>query len=130
MVEYNFDENDLNRAAINIDKELQAPPLSPEARDPRVQIKREVMLFLDQANRGPGKERGRTGDKGVIPVISDKPLPVYFRQSFENLKDQMTKEVNPLTSTFVVDVHVQYVEDEPRGYIVTDIHQATPGDDT
>ena len=42
----------------------------------------------------------------------------------------MTKEVNPLTSTFVVDVHVQYVEGEPKGYIVADIHQAIPGDDT
>ena len=130
VVEYNFDETELNRAAINIDKALQKPPLSPEALEPGVQIKREVMLFLDQANRGPGKERGRTGDKGVIPDISDKPLPVYFRQSFQNLKDQMTKKVNPLTNTFVVDVHVQYVEGEPKGYIVTDIHQAIPGDDT
>ena len=69
VVEYNFDENELNRAAINIDKALQEPPLSPEAHEPRVQINREVMLFLDQANRRPGKERGRTGDKGVIPDI-------------------------------------------------------------
>lgn len=129
VVEYDFDEAALNRAAINIDKALALPAPSENPELPREQIKREVMLFMDQANRGPGKEKGRTGDKGVIPDVSDKPLPVYFRKSFQNLKDQITKEVNPLTSTFVVDVHVQYVEDEPKGYIVTEIHQAIPGDD-
>lgn len=128
VVEYKFDEAELNRAAINIDRALQLPPPHQEDEIPKEQIKREVMLFLDQANRGPGKEKGRTGDKGVIPDISDKPLPVYFRKSFQNLKDQMTKEVNPLTSTFVVDVHVQYVNGEPKGYIVTDVHQTIPGD--
>ena len=129
VVEYDFDETQLNRAALNIDKALALPP--PEANNdlPSEQIKREVMLFMDQANRGPGKEKGRTGDRGVIPSISDKPLPVYFRKSFQNLKDQMTKQVNPLTSTFVVDVYVQYVAEEPKGYIVTEIHQAISGDD-
>ena len=86
------------------------------------------MLFMDQANRGLGKEKVRTGDRGVIPDVSDEPLPVYFRKSFQNLKDQITKEINPLTSTFVVDVHVQCIGDEPKGYIVTEIHQAIPGD--
>jgi len=91
VVEYNFDESELNRAAINIDKSLQlSSPADLEADEPRQQMRREVMLFLDQANRGPGKEKGRTGDKGVIPDISDKALPVYFRKSFQSLKDQMT----------------------------------------
>jgi hypothetical protein len=129
VVEYKFDETELNRAAINIDKALALPAPMMDAGLPREQISREVMLFMDQANRGPGKEKGRTGDKGVIPAISDKPLPVYFRKSFQSLKDQITKEVNPLTSTFVVDAHVQYVNDEPKGYIVTEIHQAISADD-
>ncbi|WP_144340110.1 hypothetical protein [Sinorhizobium sp. BJ1] len=104
-------------AAINIDKALEFPLLE-EGEDEtahREQVKREVMLFMDQANRGPGKERGRKGDRGITPDIHDKPLPVYFRKSFQNLKSQMTREVNPLTSAFVVDVHVQYIRDEPRG---------------
>lgn len=131
VVEYNFTESELNRAAINIDRALVSPP-SEEIEDgslPREQIRREVMLFMDQANRGPGKERGRTGDRGIIPDIHDKPLPVYFRKSFQNLKSQITREVNPLTSAFVVDVHVQYLGDEPKGYIVTDIHQVIAADD-
>lgn len=130
VVEYNFTESELNRAAINIDKALESPSLEELEGEtvPREQIKREVMLFMDQANRGPGKERGRTGDRGIIPDIHDKPLPVYFRKSFQNLKSQMTREVNPLTSAFVVDVHVQYIGDEPRGYVVTDVHQVIPAD--
>ncbi|MER8401237.1 hypothetical protein [Mesorhizobium sp. M0306] len=130
VVEYDFDETELNRAAINIDAALSADPSLLEAPDapPDNQIKREVMLFMDQANRGPGKEKGRTGNKGVIPSISDKALPVYFRKSINDLKGQITKEVNPLTSTFVVDVLVQSVAGEPKGYIVTDVHDAIPGE--
>ena len=130
VIEYNFDESELNRAAINIDQELALPAPKPDVQDSRAAIRNEVMLFLDQANRGPGKEKGRTGDKGVIPEISEKVVPVYFRNSIQNLKEQMTKEVNPLTSTFVVDVHVQYLEGEedPKGYIVVEVHKAIPDD--
>ncbi|MER9403391.1 hypothetical protein NKI36_04930 [Mesorhizobium caraganae] len=129
VVEYTFDETELNRAAINIDKALDAPLLEPPNALPDHQIKREVMLFMDQANRGPGKAKGRTGDKGVIPSISEKALPVWFRKSSVNdLKGQITKEVNPMTSTFVVDVQVQSVAGEAKGYIVTDVHDAIPSD--
>ncbi len=130
VVEYKFDESELNRAAININKiGLLAPAI--EVGVEKKKIQKEVMLFLDQANRGPGKEKGRTGDKGIIPDIYDKPIPVYFRKSFQDLKYQMTKEVNPLTSAFVVDVHVQYINGDPipKGYIVTDIHDVIPGSD-
>jgi hypothetical protein len=127
IVEYNFAESELNRAAINIDRALEDPVmiegLMLDADAPaNEQIRREVMLFMEQANRGPGKQSGRTGDKGIIPDIFDKPLPVYFRKSFQNLKNQMTKEVNPLTSAFVVDVHVQYMNGEPKGYVVSEVH--------
>ncbi|WP_192243823.1 hypothetical protein [Mesorhizobium silamurunense] len=131
MVEYDFDENELNRAAINIDAALNAEPPLLEVADalPDNQIMREVMLFMDQTNRSPGKEKGRTGDKGVIPSISDKPLPVWFRRSsVTDLKGQITKDANPMTSTFVVDVQVQSVAGEPKGYIVIAVHDAIPGD--
>ncbi|MGO6709981.1 hypothetical protein [Rhizobium leguminosarum] len=136
VVEYSFTEPELNRAAINIERLIDGPAmieglaemvaLSP----PSEQIKREVMLFMDQANRHPGKESGRTGDRGIIPSISEKALPVYFRKSFQDIKGHMTRDVNPLTSTFVVDVHVQYLGNEPKGYMITDVHQAIPADDT
>lgn len=132
LVEYGFGEAELNRAAINIEIALEEGLPTPVGEldvTPSEQIKREVMLFMDQANRGPGKEKGRTGDRAVIPSISDKPLPVYFRKSITyDLKRQITKTVNPMTNTFVVDVHVQLIAGEPKGYIVTDVHDAIPGD--
>jgi hypothetical protein len=130
VVEYVFDENELNRAAINIDDAL-ASPISMLALEPAPTHKpfNEVMLFFQQASRAPGKEQGRTADKGVVPDVWPNPLPVYFRKSFQDLKERMIRgEVNPLTNAFVVDVQVQYVEGEPKGYIVTEVHQVTPMD--
>ncbi|CAG1015839.1 hypothetical protein RHIZO_05169 [Rhizobiaceae bacterium] len=126
VVEYSFDEAELNRAAINIDAALNEPLALPSPNAATTKTLYEVMLFMDQANRGPGKEKGRTGDKGVIPEVSDKALPVWFRKGYQDLKEHMTKDVNPMTSTFVVDAFVQLVNDEPRGYIVFNVHQAIP----
>jgi hypothetical protein len=98
IVEYSFDENELNRAAVNIDQALSgggdALTLSHDVELPEPSadaILREVMLFFEQASRKPGKERGRTGDRGIVPELSLKPLPVYFRKSFQSLKDQMIR---------------------------------------
>ena len=82
VVEYKFDEAELNRAAINIDEALvsQVLPFSDddaETIDDK-SILTEVMLFFDQASRKPGKEKGRTGDRGIIPDVTTKPLPVYW----------------------------------------------------
>ena len=35
-------------------------------------------------------------------------------------------DINPLNNTSVVDVHVQFVDGEPKGYIVTDVHKVIP----
>jgi hypothetical protein len=89
----------------------------------------EVMPFFDQASRRPGGERGRTGDRGIVPDVSSKPLPVYFRRSFQNLKDQMVRgETNPLTNNaFIVDVYVnRNAAGEPRAYYVTEVHRIVP----
>jgi hypothetical protein len=92
------------------------------------------MLFFDAASRAPGKETGRTGDKAIVPAVTDKALPTYFRKSIQgNLKDYMVRGgVNPLANVaFIVDAQVQYIGDQPRGYIVTDVHDTVPlgGDD-
>jgi hypothetical protein len=136
LVEYSFDENELNRAAVNIDQalsggddvlELTADAEQPEM--PSEAVLREVMLFFEQASRKPGRERGRTGDRGVVPDVNSKPLPVYFRKSFQDLKDQMVRgEANPLTNNaFLVDVYVHRDEaGEPRAYYVTNVHRVIP----
>jgi len=130
VAEYVFSESEINRAAINIDQAMEdeeGPLMLEPEMEPSTRPATEVMLFFEQASRKPGKETGRTGDRGIIPDISDKALPVYFRKSFQNLKEQMVKgDVNPLANAFVVDVHVQSIAGEPRGYIVTAVHEVMP----
>jgi hypothetical protein len=130
VVEYNFDEAELNRAAINIENQLRlpAPLLTDELADGEMHS--EVMLFLEQANRGPGKEKGRTLDRGVIPDVSEKTLPVYFRKSIQSLKEKMLLgQDNPFETVFVVSVHVTKLNGEPQAYTVTDIHDSFPRPD-
>jgi hypothetical protein len=133
IAEYTFTESELNRAAINIENSealihtLAIPELLP-ASDHK--IRTEVMLFFQQASRAPGKEDGRTGDKAIIPDVSDKPLPTYFRKGVNDLKDRMVRgQPNPLINAFVVDVHVQIVDGEPKGYLVTEVHKVIPVDE-
>jgi hypothetical protein len=134
IVEYSFDEAELNRAAVNIDQALSSGgdflalvgESEPHEEVTTEAILQDVMLFFEQASRKPGRERGRTGDRGIIPDVSSKPLPVYFRKSFQNLKDQMIRgEANPLTSNaFIVDVYVHRDEEnEPKAYYVTNVHR-------
>lgn len=129
VVEYKFDEAELNRAAINIDKMLLLPPpdqVGPDEAE-STGLHTEVMLFLEQANRGPGKDRGRTGDRGVIPDISDKTAPVYFRKGIQGLKDRMLHgDQNPFEMVFVVTVHVTRLHGEVQAYTVADIHDSFP----
>lgn len=129
VVEYNFDEAEINKASINMEQAIALPAPKSEAEPVAYGISREVMLFLEQANRGPGKEKGRTGDRGRVPEISDKILPVYFRQSIQDLKEKMMQgEENPLNLVFVVDVHVQRIEGDPKGYTVVEIHESNQRD--
>lgn len=136
VVEYTFDEAALNRAAVNIDSALtsDAFDLLPfaETGERASSILSEVMLFFETASRKPGKEQGRTADRGIVPDVSDKALPVHFRSTIHgDLKAQMVRgDVNPLTNfAFVVDVHVQRVDGEPKAYLVTDLHRVIPLDD-
>jgi hypothetical protein len=129
IVEYRFDEADLNRVALTIDAQLKVSDLADVAEDPpSVRPAVEAMLFFQQASRSAGKASGRTGDKAIVPSISEKPLPVYFQKD-AGLKEQMVGgETNPLTNTtFVVDLDVQMIDGEPKGYLVTHIHRVIPG---
>lgn len=130
LAEYILDEAALNRAAINIDNalnsnaKLDAPPSVAEL--PQPTAFREVMLFFDQASQRPGKQKGRTADKGTIPDIWPDPLPIHFLSSL-GLKERMVKgDVNPFTSAFVVDVVVLRTKGLPRAYTVTQVHEIIP----
>ncbi|UFW85969.1 hypothetical protein BjapCC829_39795 [Bradyrhizobium barranii] len=72
---------------------------------------------------------GRTGDRAIVPSISEKALPVYFVKD-AGLKEQMVQgQTNPLTdTTFVIDAEVQLVDGEPKGYVITHVHRVIEGD--
>jgi hypothetical protein len=129
-VEYRFDETELNRAALTIDAELASPTLLAPMGDDQPSTKkvREAMLFFQQASRAAGKSSGRTADKAIIPTVSEKSLPVYFVQD-AGLKEQMVQgQSNPLTdTTYIVDADVQLIDGEPKGYVVTHVHQVIEG---
>ena len=130
VVEYSFDETELNRAAINIDKQLLLPPAQLPEKTEKSGFHSEVMLFLEQANRGPGKEQGRTGDRGKIPDVSPKVVPVYFKQGIQGIKERMLRgQENPFAMVFVVTVHATEVEGEIVGYTVMEIHDSFPRDE-
>ena len=122
--EYKFEDREINLAAVNIEEALKPQSQIKEAHPER--IRPEVALVIKRAEDGPGKETGRTGDRGIVDEVSDKALPVYFRKSAQDIKQKMMKgDKNPLTHTFIVDVSVQFDESEnPSGYIVTDVHDA------
>lgn len=131
VIEYKFDEGELNRAAINIDKTLQLPPPTPDIEGPDGdKIHSEKILFLEQANRGPGKEKGRTGDRGRVPDISDKVVPVYFRKGVRQLKEQMMQgDENPFERAYIVDVHATLMDGDLKAYTVVEIHDSFERDD-
>lgn len=131
LAEYRFEETELNRAALTMDAMLTAPQIEPpDIAEPATKLHKEVMLFFQQASRSAGKTSGRTGDKAIIPAISEKSLPVYFQEE-AGLKEQMVQgQSNPLTdTTFIVDVDVQIINGEPKGYMVTHVHRVIEGAD-
>ena len=62
-----------------------------------------------------------TGDKGVIERISERPLPVVFKD--DSMKDDMLDD--PLfTQGYIVDVEVGFIENQPASYKIIRVHQA------
>lgn len=129
VVEYRFDEAELNRAALTIDAELAKPQLAAPEDHLTTKGCTEVMMFFQQASRSTGKASGRTGDKAIVPNIWEKPLPVYFKKDAGLKEEMIGGDTNPLKdTTFIVDVDVQLIDGDPKGYLVTHVHKVIPGD--
>jgi hypothetical protein len=125
-IEASFSADDINRIAINAGRATTPPPiLSGEADGDELQpsLYRKVVLTVQQANKGPAKDRGKTADRGVIASISKRPLPVYFAKTSDNLKERMVGQTsNPFRHKFKVDVLVAYSAGEPQSYTVIEVH--------
>lgn len=126
-----FDNDDIERAyknAVNQSMALpsitQAVPLPPQQR----WFTEETLIF-DQTSRAPGKEAGRTGDRGIIALFSPKPLPVYFKKSVSGTKERMVLgSDNPMRFIYIVDGVVTVIDGEPISYTITGVHSALPLD--
>lgn len=126
--EFKFDEGEINRAALAMDRALEAQPERPATTTKPMS---EVLLYFDVASRSAGKEKGRTHDRAIVAEVTDRPLPTYFRKGVSgDPKDAIRREgANPIANTgYIVDVLVQIIDDEPKMYIVTHVHDSVPLD--
>lgn len=123
VVEYKFDESEINRAAINLRK-VTDDDLREDNSPVRTRTVREVLMAFQQADKSPGKERGRTGDRVVISDVTDKPLPVYFPQEAAAIKRRILEQTeNPFAKGYIVDAVVHFVgDDTPKMYSVIELH--------
>ena len=111
IAEYEFDEPELENAERNIAKELEG------TKELTSETHRNVLMYWHQTNKDEAREKGKTGDLAVIPIISHDPVPVLFPSENAFLKgDMMDTENNPFLMAFYVDVSVQYVDGEPTAY--------------
>jgi hypothetical protein len=127
-VEMEFGQDDVNFASMAMDNYIDgsALPIASQAGEKQFN---EVILELQQANVGPGKQGGRTGDKGIVRAVSiTKECPVYFRSSIQDLKKKMIRsDENPFEMLYVVSISATLNEQgEPIAYMVTDIHDKMP----
>ena len=122
-IEAEYGAVELDRALINASRQPQITDLTleaPEADKPV--LYRNVRMKFHQANAGPAKQRGQTGDRGVIDEIDPRPLPVYFADSIDRLKEKMVKgTLNPLLQSYVVDVMVTRDQGDPKAYTVIEV---------
>jgi len=91
LAEYKFNETEINRATINLDKLILASR-DEDINKPNQKLFTAVLMIWQQASREPGREKGRTGDRAVIAEISDKPLQVYFPKQNNDLKRRMAQD--------------------------------------
>lgn len=123
IAEYDFNENEINRATVNLDKQIELISEEVEIK-PNQKFYPEVLMIWHQASREPGRQKGRTGDRAIIAEISDKPIQVYFPKQTNDLKRRMAQEEpHPFSKGYIVDVYADIIDDRPRLYRVVALHE-------
>lgn len=125
-IEWDIDSDKIHAASAAAERELLE-----QGQDTSDDTKKNVLFVWHQANRDPGKSQGRTGDKAIVPTVSQRPLPVFFPAGTDAVKRAMTHtEENPLFRRgYMVDVNVQYLDGKPRVYTVLEMHTPVDLDD-
>lgn len=89
---------------------------------PATSVRQDELLVLEQVKNSA---KARTGDRGVIETISDRPVKLQF------LSDEAKRKVldlheNPFQCAFLVDVEVRTVGGKPALYRILDVKDVFP----
>lgn len=88
-------------------------------RAPLVGLHENVVMYWYQARNDP---TSKAGDKAIIESISSRPVKVVF--ATEKIKAEMLRlDENIFRHAFIVDVHVETVENRPMLYKVMQVHE-------
>jgi hypothetical protein len=125
-VEASYGAAEIDQVARNTEQAVErseAPLTDQSDVDDGPALIRRAVLNLQQANVGPAKERGQTGDRGIVKDVAGRPLPVYFAKTINDLKRKMVgRSSNPFKGSFVVDVLVNKELGVPKSYTVIEVH--------
>lgn len=132
-VDYRFEEADLNRAALNMERYIDVTPTPPTSGVDEYFPFSDKLLLVGQASRQPGRQSGRTGDRGMIPDFSEDQVPLHFARSINDIKSQiMRTSINPLSDfAFIVSGYRVVRGGALRSYLITELHDVVerPPDD-
>lgn len=130
IVSIDLDRQDLGRVMESTAAEIAKLQPSEPALPSHVTggLQRGLLFRWHQANRDPAKPEGqKTGDRGIIDVISPTAVRVYFVTP--DLKARMRDVPYPFRTGFVVDVLVQIVDGKPKLYTIQELHEMVDLDD-
>jgi len=74
----------------------------------------------------------RSGERVIIEEIDTRPRPLIYASelSERQIKHELNNsDDNPFKKAFIVDVNIEYRNQKPWAYRVTDVHQIIPLDD-
>jgi len=116
-VEFHFNLNSTEANATQNIIEKQIKLLKVPESD--VGTRHKVLLTLFQTR---ADIKAKTGNKGIIEDISDKPLNLVFED--EKLNQEMLHgEFNPYEIVYVVDVIIQHVGGKAAAYKIVKLHE-------
>lgn len=83
----------------------------------------DQLMVLEQVKNSV---KAKTGDRGVIEAIVDKPVKLRFLSEDAKRKVLELDHENPLQCAFLVDVEVRSVEGKPILYHIIDVKDVIP----
>lgn len=90
---------------------------------PAIQVLSDQLMVLEQVKNSP---TAKTGDRGVIEVITERPVKLRFLNEEAKRKVLELDHENPFQCVFLVDVKVRSVEGKPVLYEIIEVKDVIP----